>query len=48
MIASNSYDLVFASTYVASRMQDVIAGCKLSQLPLFEGAYETSLWLEKQ
>ena len=48
MIASGAYDLVFASAYVASRMQDEIAASKLGRLPLFEGAYETSLWLEKQ
>ncbi len=48
MIAGGAYDLVFASAYVARRMQDVIAASKLSRLPLFEGAYETSLWLEKQ
>lgn len=48
MIASGAYDLVFASAYVASRMQDVIADCSLADLPLFEGAYETSLWLEKR
>lgn len=47
MIAGGTYDLVFASAYVASRMKDVVASCKLSRLPLFEGAYETSLWLEK-
>ncbi|MBL4751232.1 MAG: class I SAM-dependent methyltransferase [Amylibacter sp.] len=48
MIAGGAYDLVFASAYVASRMQGVIAGCKLADIPLFNGAYETSLWLEKQ
>lgn len=48
MIASNAYDVIFASAYVASRMQDEIAATSLSQLPLFEGAYETSLWLEKK
>jgi predicted O-methyltransferase YrrM len=48
MIASGAYDLVFASAYVASRMQDNIAASNLSRLLLFEGAYETSLWLEKQ
>jgi predicted O-methyltransferase YrrM len=48
MIAGGAYDLVFASAYVASRMQDEIAATCLSQIPLFEGAYETSLWLVKQ
>ncbi len=48
MIACGAYDLIFSSAYVASRMQDAIASCKLAQLPLFEEAYETSLWLEKQ
>lgn len=47
MIASNAYEVIFASAYVASRMQNEIAATSLSQLPLFEGAYETSLWLEK-
>jgi len=48
MIAGGVYDLVFASAYVASRMRDEIAASKLNRLPLFKGAYETSLWLEKQ
>lgn len=48
MIASGVYDLVFASAYVASRMHQEIATSKLSRLPLFKGAFETSLWLEKQ
>ena len=48
MIASRAYNLVFASAYVASRMQDEIAASKLCSLPLFDGAYETSLWIEKQ
>lgn len=48
MIASQAYDPIFASAYVASRMRDEIAAGKLSRLPLFDGAYETSLWMEKQ
>ena len=48
MIAGGAYDLVFASAYVASRMRDAITASKLSRLPLFAGAYETSLWLEKR
>ncbi len=47
VIAGGSYDVVFASAYVVSRMADVIQATKLSRIPLFIGAYETSLWLKK-
>ena len=48
MIAGGAYDIIFASAYVASRMQDEIAASYLGQIPLFPGAHETSLWLEKR
>jgi len=48
MIANGAYDVVFASAYVASRMKDMVAQSILADLPLFEGAVETSLWLRKQ
>ncbi len=48
LIANGSYDLVFASAYVATRMKETILQTKLVGIPLFEGAIETSLWLKKQ
>ncbi|KAB7616147.1 class I SAM-dependent methyltransferase [Amylibacter sp. SFDW26] len=47
MIANGAYDVVFASAYVATRMENMILQTKLADIPLFKGAVETSLWLMK-
>ena len=44
---SNGYDLLFSSAYVASRMTDALARSAAGSLPIQPGAFETSLWLEK-
>lgn len=48
MIAGGICDLVFASSYVAATMQDEIAMTCLKDIPIKQGAFETSLWLQKR
>ena len=48
LMASGAYDVIFPCAYVASRMQDVVAQSTVGSIELFQGAYETSLWLEKK
>lgn len=48
LIASGTYNLVFASAYVASRMQAEMAGTKLNDIPFNTDFFESSIWLEKQ
>lgn len=47
MLASNQYDVIFSSRYVATRMADEIAHSCVANLPLKDGAFENSLWLRK-
>lgn len=48
MLASNMYEPLFASRYVATRMTDEIARTCLAKLPLNDGTFENSLWLLKR
>ena len=43
LLEAGEYDVVFASRYVATRMN-----VDLAPLPLMEGAFENSLWLRKR
>jgi hypothetical protein len=48
MLASGPYDLLFASRYVTTRMANEIAQSAVARLPLIDGAFENSLWLQKR
>jgi len=48
LILGGGYRPVFASRYAATQMQDRLARSVVQRLPMPEGAYETSLWLEKK
>lgn len=48
LITSGAYRPVFASRYAVTRMADRIESSAVARLPLPEGAFETSLWLEKR
>lgn len=47
LITSGSAKLLFASHYAASRLAASVEATVLGQLPLIDGALETSLWIEK-
>ena len=42
------YGIIFSSNYVSSRMKDALAQSAIANLTLPEGAFETSLWLQKR
>jgi predicted O-methyltransferase YrrM len=48
LLASNMYEVMFASCYAATRMAGEIAKTCLARLPLKDGAFENSLWLRKK
>lgn len=48
MIAGGGYQLEWASHYVSHAMSDAVAASLAGQIPLPDGALETSLWLLKQ
>ena len=48
LIHGGGYAVLFASRFVATRMADAVARSAAGSLPLFPGALESSLWLEKQ
>ncbi|WP_291975641.1 MULTISPECIES: class I SAM-dependent methyltransferase [unclassified Chelatococcus] len=48
LIQGGSYEIVFASHYVATRMAASVSDTALARLPLPSGAHETSLWLRKR
>ena len=48
LITSSAADILFASHYVVTRMSDVVDGSVLGRLPLFDGAVESSLWIQKR
>ena len=47
LIHGAGYEVLFASRYVATRMEDAVAGTVIASLPLSPGAFESSLWLRK-
>ena len=48
LMHSQAYVPLFSSHYVASSMAARLARSAIARLPLPDGAYETSLWLEKR
>ena len=48
LLTGGTYDIDFASHYVASRMADVFAHRAIARLPLLDGAFENSLWLTRR
>ena len=48
LVSSGAARLLFASHYVATRMTERVARSVVARLPLPDGAFETSLWLEKR
>jgi predicted O-methyltransferase YrrM len=47
LLGGARYRPLFASRYVVTRMAEALDGTMVARLPLVEGAYESSLWLEK-
>lgn len=47
LLQGGAYEIVFASRYVATRLSDRLKMGVLAELPLLDGAYESSLWLKK-
>lgn len=48
LMLAGGYEPVFASHYVATRMQAVLERTIVARLPIERGAIETSLWLKKK
>jgi hypothetical protein len=48
MLAGGGWSILWASRWVATRLNNRLACSIAVQLPLLPGAHETSLWLEKQ
>jgi predicted O-methyltransferase YrrM len=48
LLASGTYEVLFASRYVATRMADTLRRSSVADLPLMPGAFENSLWLRKR
>jgi hypothetical protein len=47
LIQGGAYRPLFASHYVATRMESALGTSSIAGLPVFPGARESSLWLEK-
>jgi hypothetical protein len=47
LLAGGGYDIVFSSHFALTRLDARRAAPVLAELPLPEGAFETSLWLRK-
>jgi len=47
LLSSGAAKPLFASHYATTRMEEEIASGVIGRLPLFDGAFETSLWLQK-
>lgn len=47
MLASGGWKLLWSSRWVATRLAAELAATPLAALPLPEGAFETSLWMER-
>ena len=48
LFLGGGYRIIFSSNYVTTRMKDALAQSVIANLPLPEGALETSLWLQKR
>jgi predicted O-methyltransferase YrrM len=47
LIAGEAWRIVFSSRYAATRLADEVERSTVGRLPLPEGAFESSLWLER-
>jgi len=47
LLSGGGWRPLFTSRYAVTRMADAVAAGVLAQLPLVDGAYESSLWLKK-
>lgn len=47
LLTAGGFKLLFSSQYASRQMQAQLEKLAINQLPLSDGAYETSLWLEK-
>ena len=47
LLTGNAFEPVFASHYVATRMQAMLTETVVTRLPLLPGAHEASLWLRR-
>jgi hypothetical protein len=48
LLLGGSWEVVFASRYVATRMAGALAATRVGRLPLGPGALESSLWIERR
>tara|TARA_B100000315_G_scaffold258176_1_gene309403 strand:- start:13613 stop:14461 length:849 start_codon:yes stop_codon:yes gene_type:complete len=48
LLQGNGYEILFSSHFATSRLADILAASVIDRLELFNGAAETSLWLEKR
>ncbi len=48
LLASDGYELMFASHYAATRLFDLLAATVLAEIEMPEAAFEGSLWLRKR
>ena len=48
ILSGRTYDCLFASHYVVTRMRERLSRCRVMSLPLPDGAFEASLWLRKR
>jgi predicted O-methyltransferase YrrM len=48
LVLSNGYEILFSSAYVSTRMQDALKESVIGSIHIPEGAFETSLWIQKQ
>lgn len=48
LLSGGGWDPVFSSQYALTRMSEVFKASRVSELPLLDGAVESSLWLKKR
>ncbi|MEL0111556.1 MAG: class I SAM-dependent methyltransferase, partial [Rickettsiales bacterium] len=48
LLTDGGYEIVFASAYAAKYLPAAVAGSVAAELPLVDGAVESSLWLRKR
>lgn len=48
LLASEDWEILFASHFVATRMADAVAASAAAGLPLVPGCHESSLWLRRR
>jgi len=48
LLSSGGYELLFSSSFVVRHMREALAASLVASLPLLDGAFESSLWLQKR